>query len=60
MPYQQSKIMAERLSQTGVQHRLVTVPGGAHGLGNIPADQDRIYRDDAKFLLERSDECFCR
>ena len=39
VPYEQSKIMAERLSQTGVRHQLVTVPGGGHGLGNIAADR---------------------
>ena len=54
VPYEQSKLMADRLRQTGVEHQLITVPDGAHGLGNIPAEQqDRIYRDAAMFLLKR-------
>jgi acetyl esterase/lipase len=52
VPYEQSKIMAERLRQVGIEHQLVTVPNGGHGLGNIPAeDAERIYRDAAKFLI---------
>ena len=51
VPYEQSKTMAERLGLAGVEHRLVTGPGGGHGLGNIAAEeQDRIYRDAAAFL----------
>jgi acetyl esterase/lipase len=54
VPYEQSKLMADRLRQAGVQHELVTVPEGAHGIGNIaPEEQDRIYRNGAKFLMER-------
>src|SRR4051794_8453497 len=40
VPYEQLKMMAERLSQTEVQHQFITVPGGGHGLGNI-ATTDR-------------------
>ncbi|MFN0167643.1 MAG: alpha/beta hydrolase [Bryobacteraceae bacterium] len=51
VPYEQSRMMAERLQKTGVEHRLVTVPDGSHGLGNIKAEeQDRIYREAAGFL----------
>ena len=54
VPYEQSKMMAERLGKVGVEHRLVTVPGGNHGIGNISAaEQDRIYRDAAAFLIQR-------
>jgi acetyl esterase/lipase len=52
--YEQSKLMSERLRQAGVPHEFVTVPDGAHGLGNIaPGEQDRIYRDAAMFLMKR-------
>jgi acetyl esterase/lipase len=51
VPYEQSKLMAERLRQAGVSHQLVTVPDGSHGIGNIaPDEQDRIYREAAAFL----------
>jgi len=51
VPYEQSKMMAERFTKAGVEHQFVTVPDGGHGIGNIPAEQqDRIYRDAAAFL----------
>lgn len=51
VPYELSKQMAGRLGEAGVEHELVTVPEGAHGLGNIrPEEQDRIYRAAAAFL----------
>jgi acetyl esterase/lipase len=54
VPYEQSKMMAERLRQAGVEHQFVSVPEGAHGIGNIsPGEQDRIYREAAAFLRER-------
>ena len=54
VPYEQSKLMANRLREAGVEHRFVTVPDGAHGIGNIPADeQDRIHREAAAFLIKR-------
>jgi acetyl esterase/lipase len=53
VPYEQSKLMADRLGQAGVEHRLVTVPEGAHGIGNIAAaEQDRIYVEAATFLAK--------
>jgi len=55
VPYEQSKLMAERFAAVGVEHQLVTVPEGAHGIGNIaPEEQDRIYRDAARFLFKMS------
>jgi acetyl esterase/lipase len=52
VPYEQSKLMAEGLQHAGVSHRLVTVPDGSHGIGNIAADEeDRIYREAAAFLV---------
>jgi acetyl esterase/lipase len=54
VPYAQSELMAGRLKQVGVKHQFVTVPEGAHGIYNIPAaEQDRIYRDAATFLISR-------
>jgi dipeptidyl aminopeptidase/acylaminoacyl peptidase len=54
VPYAQSELMAGRLKQVGVKHQFVTVPEGAHGIYNIPAaEQDRIYRDAAMFLISR-------
>ena len=53
VPYQQSTAMAERLRDAGVEQRLVSVPGGGHGINNIDAgEQDRIYRDAAAFLMK--------
>ena len=53
VPYEQSKLMADRFAQAGVEHRLVTVPEGAHGIGNIAAaEQDRIYAEAATFLVK--------
>ncbi len=53
VPYEQSKLMADRLRQAGVEHQLVTVPDGSHGIGNIaPEEQDRIYREAAMFLTK--------
>jgi dipeptidyl aminopeptidase/acylaminoacyl peptidase len=55
VPYEQSKLMAEQFRKAGVEHRLVTVPGGGHGIGNIaPEEQDKIYRDAAAFLMKRA------
>jgi acetyl esterase/lipase len=54
VPYEQSKLMAGRLREAGVEHQLVTVTGGGHGIGNIPSgEQDKIYRDAAQFLIKR-------
>jgi dipeptidyl aminopeptidase/acylaminoacyl peptidase len=53
VPYELSKQMAARLAEAGVEHELVMVPGGAHGLGNIsPEEQDRIYQAAAAFLKQ--------
>jgi len=54
VPYEQSKTMAARLRQAGVEEQLVTVQGGQHGIGNIDSrEQDRIYHDAATFLIKR-------
>ena len=47
-------MMANHMREVGVQHRLITVPEGAHGIGNIaPEEQERIYREAAVFLMKR-------
>lgn len=33
VPYQQSVMMADQFRKSGVEHELVTIPGGEHGLG---------------------------
>jgi acetyl esterase/lipase len=54
VPYEQSKMMADRLRQARVEHNLVTVPEGSHGIGNIsPGEQERIYKEAAMFLIKR-------
>lgn len=54
VPYEQSEMMADRLREAGVRHQLVTVAEGSHGIGNIPVEErNRIYREAAKFLIER-------
>jgi dipeptidyl aminopeptidase/acylaminoacyl peptidase len=54
VPYEQSKLMANRLSECGVEYQLITVADGSHGIGNIaPEEQDRIYSDAARFLMRR-------
>jgi acetyl esterase/lipase len=51
VPYEQSKMMAERFREVGVEHQFVTVPNGGHGIGNIPdEEQERIHRDAVDFL----------
>ena len=33
VPYEQSELMDRELTRKGVEHELITVPGGSHGLG---------------------------
>ncbi len=33
VPHQQSVMMAEQLTKRGVEHKLISIPGGEHGLG---------------------------
>jgi acetyl esterase/lipase len=54
VPYEQSQMMAKRLREIGVEHELVTVPGGGHGLGNVsPEEQEHLYRRAAEYLTRR-------
>ncbi|MCX6621658.1 MAG: alpha/beta hydrolase, partial [Acidobacteria bacterium] len=51
VPYEQSKMMAERFREVGVEHQFVTVPEGSHGIGNMPVEeQERIHREAVVFL----------
>src|SRR5260370_42693448 len=47
VPYEQSAEMAKELERKGVEHELVTIPGGGHGLarvgpGIITRTQERV------------------
>jgi acetyl esterase/lipase len=39
VPYDESKRMDEKLTQIGVRHELVTVPGAGHGLSGAPPEE---------------------
>src|SRR5262249_46809491 len=39
VPYEQSKAMAAKLAEVGVEHELLTVPGAGHGLSGIDANE---------------------
>jgi dipeptidyl aminopeptidase/acylaminoacyl peptidase len=44
VPFEQSEMMAEQLRLHGVEHRLIAIPGGEHGLvGGEPARIDEAY-----------------
>ena len=51
VPYEQSTMMAEQLKQHGVQHRLITIPNGEHGLrGGDPKLIDAAYQSVLPFV----------
>jgi acetyl esterase/lipase len=51
VPYEQSVMMSEQFKKHGVEHRLLTVPGGEHGLGGADeAKVDSAYREAWEFL----------
>jgi acetyl esterase/lipase len=51
VPYEQSVMMAAELKKHGVEHRLISVPEGEHGLPGVDRGViDGIYRDVAAFL----------
>ena len=53
VPYEQSELMDRELARKGVEHELITVPGGAHGLGGTdPAVLADIRRRILVFLAE--------
>jgi acetyl esterase/lipase len=51
VPYQQSKDMAAKLAEAGVEHTFLTVPGAGHGLTGIdPAEVRRINEQAVAFI----------
>jgi acetyl esterase/lipase len=53
VPYEQSELMDRELTGQGVEHELITVPGGAHGLGGTdPAVLADIRRRILVFLAK--------
>ena len=52
VPYEQSEMMAEEFKKHQVEHRLIRVKGGEHGLSGV--DQkliDQTYADVSTFLV---------
>jgi len=55
VPHEQSVLMDRELTRQKVDHELVLVPGGSHGLGNIGRDEvARLYERAVAFLKRRS------
>jgi len=53
VPYEQSVMMAEQFKANGVEHQLITIDGGEHGLGGgDPAEIDAAY-DAAMAFINR-------
>ena len=51
VPYEQSVMMAEQFKQQGVEHELVTIPNGEHGLGGgDPQDISAAYEKAFAFV----------
>jgi acetyl esterase/lipase len=51
VPVEQSELMAAELARHGVEHRLLSVAGGEHGLEDVePGVIDAVQRDSADFL----------
>ena len=54
VPYEQSVLMAEEFEEKGVEHRLVTVEGGEHGLAGADRDDiDAAYEAAVTFIVDR-------
>lgn len=54
VPYEQSVMMAEQLEKHGVQHELIGIAGGEHGLGGgDPKRIDAAYRAALEFVNRR-------
>ena len=51
VPHEQSAMMAEQFSSQGVDHKLITIEGGEHGLGGGPPEEiEEAYRQASAFL----------
>lgn len=54
VPYEQSEMMAAAFKQYGVEHRLITVVGGEHGLPGADASVvQAAYQNSAEFLRQK-------
>lgn len=54
VPYEQSVLMGKELARQGVEHELLTVRGGGHGLAGVePAIAEQAYDRAAEFLKKR-------
>jgi len=55
VPYEQSTLMEEELKRHGVEHRLITIDGGEHGLGGgDPAAIDAAFDAVPQFFLQHT------
>jgi acetyl esterase/lipase len=51
VPYEQSKLMAAKLAEAGVEHTFLTVPGAGHGLSGIdPGEVKKIHEQAVAFI----------
>ncbi len=54
VPYEQSVLMADQFRKFGVDHTLVTIAGGEHGLaGGDPREIERAYEQAFRFVHQR-------
>ncbi|HEV3339175.1 MAG TPA: alpha/beta hydrolase [Pirellulales bacterium] len=54
VPYEQSVLMDRELARQGIEHRLITVAGGGHGLsGTEPTVVQQTYQQAADFLRQQ-------
>ncbi len=53
VPYEQSAMMAEQFKARGVEHELVTIPGGEHGLGGGDPEEIAAAYDAAMIFINR-------
>ena len=57
VPYEQSVLMAAELEKHGVEHKLISIPGGEHGLGGgDPQQIDAAYESALAFVQRRLGE----
>jgi acetyl esterase/lipase len=55
VPYAQSELMAKELERRHVEHELLTIPDGGHGLGNVdPTIVERTYERAVEFAVKRT------
>jgi dipeptidyl aminopeptidase/acylaminoacyl peptidase len=54
VPYAESKAMAAKLAEVGVEHKFITVPGAGHGLSNArPEDRKRATEQSVAWIASR-------